>query len=171
MISGALHANELHVDEPLVAELLGSQFPRWADVPLRRFTSMGAPSADFPLDWSIYPWLDGRSADLEPFSDLTSAVGQLAQFIRNRMLFRRQLALDDATWERGRGWALSVGLIALPYYRKSNPIFASTAERMIAEVLADERMTAFSARKHWQNMGLSTDCADSGGGGHQAGPG
>ena len=38
---------------------------------------------------------------------------------------------------RGLGWALSIGLIALPYYRATNPAFAATARRMIAEALID----------------------------------
>jgi hypothetical protein len=41
------------------------------------------------------------------------------------------------TWLRGRGWALSVALIALPYYRDTNPVFAALAASMIDEVLAD----------------------------------
>jgi aminoglycoside phosphotransferase (APT) family kinase protein len=51
--------------------------------------------------------------------------------------FRAALSVDDATWARGRGWALSIGVIALPYYQDTNPVFAATARRMIAEVLAD----------------------------------
>ena len=38
-----------------------------------------------------------------------------------RDVFRAALAVDDATWARGRGWALSVALIALPYYQTTNP--------------------------------------------------
>jgi len=48
-----------------------------------------------------------------------------------------QRSVDDATWMRGLGWALSIGLIALPYYRATNPAFAATARRMIAEALID----------------------------------
>jgi len=33
----------------------------------------------------------------------------------NREVFRAAVGVDDATWARGRGWALSFGLIALPY--------------------------------------------------------
>ncbi len=56
-----------------------------------------------------------------------------------REWFRAQLTVDDATWARGRGWALSMGLIALPYYRTTNPAFADTARTMVVEVLADPR--------------------------------
>lgn len=54
-----------------------------------------------------------------------------------RPAFRAELGVDEATWERGRGWALSVGLIALPYYRDTNPPLAESARRWIDEVLAD----------------------------------
>jgi len=54
-----------------------------------------------------------------------------------RDLFRAAMPVDDATWARGRGWALSVGLIALPYYQSTNPVLAGIARRAIAEVLAD----------------------------------
>lgn len=54
-----------------------------------------------------------------------------------RATFRERLAVDDATWERGRGWALSMGLIALPYYRDTNPSLARTARRWVEEVLTD----------------------------------
>lgn len=54
-----------------------------------------------------------------------------------RPTFRAALGVDDATWARGRGWALSVGLIALPYYRDTNPVLATASVRTIAEVLSD----------------------------------
>ena len=50
---------------------------------------------------------------------------------------RAALDVDDAGWMRGRGWALSWALIALPYYRETNPTLASYARRTLAEVLAD----------------------------------
>jgi hypothetical protein len=51
--------------------------------------------------------------------------------------------VDDATWARGRGWALSMGLIALPYYQVTNPTLADIGRHAINEVLADHqrRMT------------------------------
>jgi aminoglycoside phosphotransferase (APT) family kinase protein len=54
-----------------------------------------------------------------------------------RDIFRSDLQVDDATWERGRGWALSIALIALPYYRDSNPTLACIAQRTIQEVLIE----------------------------------
>lgn len=54
-----------------------------------------------------------------------------------RKAFRAELEVDDATWDRGRGWALSMGLIALPYYRVTNPVLAASARRWIEETLTD----------------------------------
>ncbi len=59
-----------------------------------------------------------------------------------RDVFRAALDVDDATWARGRGWALSVGLIALPYYQHTNPILAAIARRAIDQVLADHQLAA-----------------------------
>ena len=55
-----------------------------------------------------------------------------------RGAFRAALQVDDATWARGRGWALSFGLIALPYYQTTNPLLAAIAWRSIEEALTDD---------------------------------
>lgn len=73
---------------------------------------VGDPACDLMVAWNLF------SADA-------------------RAAFRATLRVDDATWARGRGWALSVALIALPYYRHSNPVLAGIARHAIAEVLAD----------------------------------
>jgi hypothetical protein len=54
-------------------------------------------------------------------------------------VYRAELAAGDASWARGKGWALSFGLIALPYYWKTNPILAGIYRRAIDQVLADAR--------------------------------
>jgi len=55
----------------------------------------------------------------------------------SREAFRAALAVDDATWARGRGWALSWALIFIPYYLTTNPVGVSNAWRAIDAVLAD----------------------------------
>lgn len=72
----------------------------------------------------------------DPACDLIVAWSLLSA--RTRHIFHAALSVDDATWARGRGWALSIGLIALPYYQHTNPVFAATARHMIDEVLADQ---------------------------------
>ncbi|MFF2950617.1 aminoglycoside phosphotransferase family protein [Kitasatospora sp. NPDC057965] len=54
-----------------------------------------------------------------------------------RPAFRSSLAVDDATWERGRAWALSLALVQLPYYRTTNPPLAANARHIVREILAD----------------------------------
>ena len=54
-----------------------------------------------------------------------------------REVFRTDLEVDDATWERGRGWVVSMGVIAFPYYRETNPPLAAMARRWIKETVDD----------------------------------
>jgi len=54
-----------------------------------------------------------------------------------RGAFREALGVDDATWARARGWALSVSLVALPYYLHTNPALVAQSRRAIAAVLAE----------------------------------
>ncbi|MYS79103.1 aminoglycoside phosphotransferase family protein [Embleya scabrispora] len=52
-----------------------------------------------------------------------------------RRVFGTALGVDDATWRRGRGRALSQALLALPYYRTTNPAMAGNARHVIRAVL------------------------------------
>jgi aminoglycoside phosphotransferase (APT) family kinase protein len=55
-----------------------------------------------------------------------------------RDIFRAALSVDEATWSRSRGWALSQALMALSYYTmETNPLLVREAQRWMAEVLAD----------------------------------
>ncbi len=56
---------------------------------------------------------------------------------KDREKLRGSLEVDASTWERARGWALSLGVIALPYHKTRNPMFANLARRLIKEVLED----------------------------------
>lgn len=56
-----------------------------------------------------------------------------------RPAFREAAGADDAGWARGRGWALSMALVQLPYYRDTNPVIAANARHVITEVLAERR--------------------------------
>ena len=58
----------------------------------------------------------------------------------SRDVFRAVLSVDDATWARGLGWALSWALIFIPSYLDSNPVGVSTARQTIDEVLADREV-------------------------------
>ncbi len=80
------------------------------------------------IDWSLLGVGD-------PACDLIAAWGVVPRELR--AAFRAAIGVDGPTWERGRGWALSVGLIALPYYKDTNPVLAATARHLIDEVLAE----------------------------------
>jgi aminoglycoside phosphotransferase (APT) family kinase protein len=54
-----------------------------------------------------------------------------------RQVFREALDVDDATWLRGRARTLSQAVIALPYYRETNPVMAGNARYVIREVLEE----------------------------------
>ena len=55
-----------------------------------------------------------------------------------RHIFREALSIDDATWARSRGWAVSQAVIALAYYTlETNAVLVHEARHWIAEVLAD----------------------------------
>ncbi|MEU4116423.1 aminoglycoside phosphotransferase family protein [Kitasatospora sp. NPDC028055] len=113
---------------------------------------LGAPEHPGPPVWI--------HADLQPGNLLVDELGRLSAVIdfgcaglgdpavdllpawyvlpaSARDAFRTAVGADDAAWERGRGWALSVALAELDYYRVSNPRMARTARHVLGELLAD----------------------------------
>ncbi len=72
---------------------------------------VGDPACDLMIAWSLF---SGKSRDV----------------------FREKLNVDDATWARGRGQALSQAVIFIPYYLTTNPVGVRYARRMIDEILA-----------------------------------
>lgn len=53
----------------------------------------------------------------------------------SRRRFRAELEVDDASWLRGRGWALAQAVWALPYYWDTNPGMIRQASHALAQVL------------------------------------
>jgi len=77
---------------------------------------IGDPAADLIVAWNLLP-ADARAT------------------------FREAVDVDHDTWNRGRGWALSIALIQLPYYEHTLPTMAADARRTIDQVLADHAST------------------------------
>ena len=48
--------------------------------------------------------------------------------------FRALLGVDDATWRRGRGWTINQAVMALPYYRETNPGIVGQSLAALAEL-------------------------------------
>ena len=44
--------------------------------------AMGKPSENYPWPWSVYQWLDGKTASLETISDLSEFALKLAEFLK-----------------------------------------------------------------------------------------
>ena len=289
-----MHVNEVDIDVLLVKQLLGTQFPKWAKLPItpvqsagtdnaiyRLGTDMclrlprrpesandidkelrwlpqlapllplaipaplgkGGPNENYPFSWAIYHWLEGENAAGEHIIDFDKAATDLAQFLivlqkidvtgapvsrrgaplatkdketrraiellygvvdihaattvwekclqtpvwdkpllwthgdllptnllvkqgrvtaaidfsflgigdpacdlipawsvfssNSRKLFRSVLRVDETTWMRGCGWALSIALTILPYYQNSNPGLVAVAKRMLNEIFSD----------------------------------
>jgi aminoglycoside phosphotransferase (APT) family kinase protein len=80
------------------------------------------------LDW-------GGLAIGDPAVDLIVAWNLLED--EGRAAFRDAVGVDQATWERGRAWALSIGIIAYPYYVHTNPPLARVSRYQIEQVVAD----------------------------------
>lgn len=71
----------------------------------------------------------------DPACDLQPAWNVFAGDSRTR--YRIELQVDDASWLRGRGWALCQAVVALPYYWDTNPGMIRQASHAVAQVLAD----------------------------------
>jgi len=69
----------------------------------------------------------------DPAPDLMIAWNLFAR--EGRQAFREALGVDDATWARGRGHALSQAVIFIPYYLETNPVGVGYARRAVEEVL------------------------------------
>ena len=82
------------------------------------------------IDWSGFSFGD-------PAVDILSAWMLLNK--ESRKVFRDGCQVDEDMWRRGRAWALSIGIIAYPYYRHSRPDHAAVSKRQIDEVLEDIR--------------------------------
>ena len=77
------------------------------------------------LDWATAGRGD-PACDLIPAWNLLSAAA--------REVFRDAVGADDAAWARGRGRALSMAVIQLPYYRHTNPVISANARYVLTEL-------------------------------------
>ncbi|MEV7099006.1 aminoglycoside phosphotransferase family protein [Amycolatopsis sp. NPDC051045] len=90
------------------------------------------------LDWAT-AGLGDPACDLIPAWNLLSAAA--------RPVFRDVVGADDATWARGRGRALSMAVLQLPYYRHTNPVISANARYVLSELSCLSVPTASTARR------------------------
>ncbi len=79
------------------------------------------------IDWSLL-------GTAEPANDLDIAWDLFEGASRSR--FRAVAGIDDATWARGRGWAIRA-VIGIPYYERTNPGIVLRARRRVRRVLLE----------------------------------
>jgi aminoglycoside phosphotransferase (APT) family kinase protein len=142
------------MDDPVrqcIAEVTGEFDPGWLTEAWE--DSLDAPGWHGPPLWAHSDLLagnllmrDGRLAGVidfgaagvgDPACDLMVAWNVLP--VEARQSFRDAVGMDEATWLRGRGWALAQAVIALPYYRETNPGMTQAARYALSQVLADVR--------------------------------
>ncbi|TDC11492.1 aminoglycoside phosphotransferase family protein [Nonomuraea longispora] len=86
------------------------------------------------LDGRLHAVIDFGGLGIgDPACDLTIAYTLMSA--GSRAAFRAALGVDDATWMRGRGWALTTGLNAYTSYAAVNPVIATQTSRQINEAL------------------------------------
>ena len=76
--------------------------------------SVGDPACDLMIAWNLLP-------------------------TESRQIFRKELGVDDATWARGRGHALSQALIFIPYYLHTHLVGVEQAKKTVRNILADAK--------------------------------
>ncbi|MFJ1759145.1 aminoglycoside phosphotransferase family protein [Amycolatopsis sp. NPDC088138] len=77
--------------------------------------------------------LDWATAGVgDPACDLIPAWNLLTD--ATRPAFRDAVGADDAAWARGRGRALSMAVIQLPYYRTTNAVISANARYVLTEL-------------------------------------
>jgi aminoglycoside phosphotransferase (APT) family kinase protein len=114
----------------------GLAAPEWAGPPLWIHGDLDARNL-LVRDGRLSAVLDFGSLGVgDPACDVMVAWKMLPPDARK--LFREALSVDDATWARGRGWAVSQVVGALAYYtEETNAVLVREARRWLAWVLAD----------------------------------
>ena len=71
----------------------------------------------------------------DPATDVMAAWNVLPA--RTWPVFREVLAVDDATWDRARGWSLSMWAGGFDYYLHTNPVFIRMARFALGQILEE----------------------------------
>lgn len=130
----ALRQLEGLVDVPVVTALWEQalELPHWTKPPVWVHGDL-SPSNILTQNGRLSAVIDfGNLGIGDPACDLVIAWNFLTA--AQREAFREGLEVDEPTWERGKGWALSNALIALPYYKETNPYLAKSASHVIEQL-------------------------------------
>jgi aminoglycoside phosphotransferase (APT) family kinase protein len=134
----AISALAAEIDAPVATAVWEESLaaPEWSQEPVLLHGDLDARNL-LVTDGRLSGLVDfGTLGAGDPAADVMVAWKMLTPEARER--FRRELDVDDATWTRARGWALSQAVIALAYYTtETNPVLVREARGWLAEVLAD----------------------------------
>lgn len=93
------------------------------------------PSNLLIRDGELIAVLDvGAAAVGDPACDLTPAWAVFDETARG--VFRQLLGPTEAEWARAQGWILDQALMALPYYRETNPTMVAMARNVLDALAA-----------------------------------
>jgi aminoglycoside phosphotransferase (APT) family kinase protein len=131
-----------HTDEPFDADAAIAAWeearaaPPWTAAPCWVHSDL-MPSNLLVTGNRLTAVLDFATAGIgDPACDLIPAWNLLPSPARE--IFRDAVDADEPTWTRGRGWALSMAVIQLPYYRNTNPVISANARHVIREIVATQ---------------------------------
>lgn len=109
--------------------------PRWSNSPVWLHGDL-LPSNLLVQDGKLHAVIDFGLAGIgDPACDMIPAWSLFDA--ASRVAFKEALGIDEDTWDRGKGWALSIAVIIIPYYLHTNPVLLSVAKRMIEEITRD----------------------------------
>ena len=135
----ALEASQKEIDTPaaLAAWQRALDAPPWDGKPVWIHNDLLPPNLLVgDDDGHLTAVLDFGTAGVgDPAADVVPAWSVFGP--AGREAYRAALAVDDATWERARGYALHQAALIIPYYRVTNPGFVTMAVRTVGQVLLD----------------------------------
>jgi aminoglycoside phosphotransferase (APT) family kinase protein len=132
----ALAALRRHIDTELAAEVWRAALTSSWELPPVWFHGDAQPGNLLLRDGRLAAVIDfGTSGVGDPACDVTIAWTFLTG--DSRRAFAERLALDPATWARGRGWAIWKAMIVLVEALRDDPADAACTTGVIEAIMAD----------------------------------
>lgn len=138
-VSIAKAADVIDAPAALAAWESSLQAPVWNGQPMWIHADLLRPNL-LVADGRLRAVIDFGSVGVgDPATDVIPAWAVLGP--TGRAAYRDALGVDDGTWHRARGIALTQAAALIPYYAVSNPAFAALGQRTVEQVIADFHAT------------------------------
>lgn len=148
-VTRPIHADELPVDEGVVAALVGAQFPQWADRPVRRLPVDGTVNAIFRIGDDLAARLPLQPGDLDAVRAALSAEADAMRALGAAIPFPvpTPVAIGAPTDAYPLPWSVQTwlpGTVASPDALAHSESFATDVVRLIGSMrAADARGRVF----------------------------